>query len=483
MVKQDIPAMLTKMCQETLSATDIRIICKNRGFPSKDTSRSVFENYFLSDIGVPEVVASLTVEETILLHFMKVENKEVDLRQFEAIYGGKLVARHWRLTFSQRYTPIFKNVQQSLLRKGLVIMAETGVGDSKMERLRLRFPNEFAKHLPAILQATTAFEVEGNVIQTSLRNKLMELVRRNNHGTSFEPGEFDVNLVGGQMHLGTQKLTMQALLGWQQRHWNDAVWAAHSKLSEQLSKQEYYAHFAVRDAAGAEKRRFPVILNYAFSQLSNNQWILPEELSPLLKVFYYGTTPPDSKAVCEVGWQQGCMAKHTENANTYYRLISPQNEEELEPTNYLTVVDNSFLKINLRAIPCEKLIHIGRFSELRVVASQLLALPDSIRMGRAEDALWIHPLTLWIKQHSSAFGKMMEMINARRGKHIIHENLLLARIKNLSLQVQIQKSFSDSARIVLLPNDFIAFPPDLLKDISKLVIKSGFVIKTISAHD
>jgi hypothetical protein len=58
---------------------------------------------------------------------------------------------------------------------------------------------------------------------------------------------------------------------------------------------------------------------------------------------------------------------------------------------------------------------------------------------------------------------------------------MIARVKDLSLKVQIQKLFADPKSLVLLPNDFIAFPCDQLPAIQKLVEKSGHVIKKAGA--
>ncbi len=73
------------------------------------------------------------------------------------------------------------------------------------------------------------------------------------------------------------------------------------------------------------------------------------------------------------------------------------------------------------------------------------------------------------------------MAQKRWGKQIIHENMMIARVKDLSLKVQIENSFDDPKSLVSLPNDYIAFPCDLLPAIQKLVETSGHVIKKARA--
>ena len=78
--------MLTEMCQQVLSAADIKAISKSRGFSAREaSSRTIFESYFLSDIGVEAAMASLSQEEVALLHLLKLEGKVVDIRFFERL--------------------------------------------------------------------------------------------------------------------------------------------------------------------------------------------------------------------------------------------------------------------------------------------------------------------------------------------------------------------------------------------------------------
>ena len=89
------------------------------------------------------------------------------------------------------------------------------------------------------------------------------------------------------------------------------------------------------------------------------------------------------------------------------------------------------------------------------------------------------PLMLWLRKNASSFADVISMIEQRWGKQIMHQNLLVARVRDLSLKVAIQKAFADSGKVILLSNDFIAFPNDLTKKMEALVNKSGYVVKGI----
>ena len=132
-------------------------------------------------------------------------------------------------------------------------------------------------------------------------------------------------------------------------------------------------------------------------------------------------------------------------------------------------------------MPYRDLELIAGIAKLTVKGDALVAEPDIIRLGRASERVWNDPITQWIREHATPFGQAMASIEARRGKQIVHENLLIARVKDLSLKVQIEKAISKPGRLVSLPNGYIAFPMDALEDIQRLVTRSGYVIKTIEA--
>ncbi|NQU62813.1 MAG: hypothetical protein HQ517_00800 [SAR324 cluster bacterium] len=474
-------SLLKKMCEKTLSATDIKAICKNRGFPSKAaTSPAVFESYFLSDIGIQNVLTSLTAEEIALLHLLKLEKREVGIDFFESVLPEK--QSRWDSTFTKLYAPVFKCIQRSLIRKGVLLTTETGHEDTKMERLRFRFPREFEPFLPSFLGSPSSFQGAGNIKKDVMRKKFLEFMNGIDTSSKESP-RFRLALINGELCMGGKSLSVDRLLKWQQETWYELAWKTQGKFSEKLkSKNEAY-NFSTQfsDAQKAEKKKFPSIINYALSQLRPGEWVLPDVLSPLLKVFYFGTIPLDGKVVCESGWKQGCLSKHVSGGKNYYRL--PENlPVDQDPSTYLAVGESS-LTINIQTIPYESLIHIAAIADLKIIGKQITALPHFIRLGRADETFWEHPLTIWLTKHSPLFEKSITKVKTQRGKQIIHENLILAKIKNLSLKVQIQKKFSDPSQILILPNDFIAFPRELRQDISNLVIKSGFVVKTISAYE
>ena len=65
----------------------------------------------------------------------------------------------------------------------------------------------------------------------------------------------------------------------------------------------------------------------------------------------------------------------------------------------------------------------------------------------------------------------------------LHDNLLIAAIKDLSLRVLLEKKFSGSNQVVTLSDEYISFPLNLLPEIQKVVMKSGLAVKYVNADE
>ncbi|MDM8557784.1 hypothetical protein [Candidatus Parabeggiatoa sp. HSG14] len=482
--KIDTEEMLTEMCQEILTNTDINAICKSRGFSARESSsRTIFRNFFLSDIGVKSAFASLNEEEITLLHLLKMESTKVDIRFFEKLYGDKTSKRG---TFTQRYTPTFKEVQRNLVRKGLLLVAtapDRSGKKAKIEKLCFAFPQAFEKFLPSLFCKTIVFEGKGKIEQKTLRQKVLNILDSKKKLPFDDKAKYHLFVKAGQLFMGDELFSADKLLAWQQDYWHEYVW---SDIKKSKPKPKQKVPFFTEDDIAAikiEQKQFPPIVRDAFAQLEPNQWVNAEALATLLRLFYDGvTSSPKSKSVCEVGWKIGCLAKHTEKGKYYYRLSPNLQQKEDNPSDYLTISNEGAVNINMKNVPFDSLAHIAAISDLQISAYSLKATPNFIKMGNAKEAVCDHPLTHWIKENASIYQKMMAKIKTRRGQQIVHNDLLFAKVKDLSLRVQIQKKFADSTSVVFLPNDFIAFPFYFMDDIQKLVTKAGFVVKTVYAY-
>ncbi len=218
---------------------------------------------------------------------------------------------------------------------------------------------------------------------------------------------------------------------------------------------------------------------YALSQLQEHEWLPADALAVILKIFTGNETDHPVEHICEVGWEWGCLVKVMADGKTYYRL--PEDFPEDTPVHYLQTRPDGTVVLDLMTIPYTSLEVLASIAILDVHNSNLRATASLIKIGNALKTFRKNNVFEWLQENSSGFRIAIEMAQKRWGKHIIHENLMIARVKDLSLKVQIQNSFTDPKSLVSLPDDYIAFPCDQLPAIQKLVETSGHVIKKAGA--
>jgi hypothetical protein len=223
---------------------------------------------------------------------------------------------------------------------------------------------------------------------------------------------------------------------------------------------------------------------YVFSQLGDNKWIRPGQLSLPLRIFC--DTDVSGETICEAGWKWGYLAKQETDDGTCYCLPGQDAQDETSPEHYLHAAPGHPLVVNLETVPCDSLELVAQVSNVRVMVPgqpRLEALPNVVKMGKAMESIQHHPLTRWLRENAPDFRQALETVEQKWGKRILHENLLVAHVDDLVLRVQLEKAFPDPGDVVFLPNDYIAFPYPLLAEIEKVVTQSGHVIKTVQQND
>ena len=463
----DTQSMLKQMCKNDINDSDIKAICKSRGFPAKEaTSRDVFENFFISTIGIKEVLNSLTYEEVVFLHLLNKINKKVDVKYFERLYGSARPANgYYYGTFNQQYNETFKKVKKNLVRKGVLIIIEQEarayVSSTKLERLRFSFPVEFGVFLPTIVKASK-FTQTGDFKREVLRDKLLEIIggkQRPSPLLSSNKRSFTLTIKDGNLSIGDEKFRASHLLKWQRACWHACVEANTVNQNGDMTPIE--------------------VTLYALSQLREHEWLLADSLAVMLKIFTGVTTDHPCKQICEVGWEWGCLEKVVVDEKAYYRLPEDSQEDTTSssPEHYLHIEPDGTVVPDMMTIPYTTLEVLASVAILDVHDSNLRATASLIKIGNALTTVRKKSVFEWLRENSSGFQTAIEMAKKRWGKQIIHEDLMIARVKDLSLEVQIEKSYAGSQSIVSLPDDYIAFPCDHLPAIQKLVETSGHVIK------
>lgn len=452
--------MLHQMCHEVLAEADLRAICKNRGLPSKAaSSRPLFESLFLSETGVAEAMSTLDRTEIALLHLLRLQDEPVDVTFFRRLAPPR--RDEWSYgTFSQRFQGVFTQVKDRLVRRGILLLAlgpETLAKKTKMERWQFRLPVQFARHLPALVESRP-LSGEGEWRRDAGREKLKTAVRP---GAEREPAEDRVQIVDRELRWGGQPFRAERV-----RHWRKLQWQEESDPAKKKPADPYTlppAEAVLHILAGLEA----------------GHWCAAAALAAPLEVFC--ERPVDAAGMCASGWQWGFLARQEAEGQVWYRPAPPA-AAEAPPERYLAVQGDE-VAVDLDAVPWEALETLVRLTDQRPHPAGLplvLATPNLVKLGRTVEAVAGLPLAEWLQKNAAAFRRAFETVRQRHGKTILHENLSVARVGDLALRVALEKALG--SRLVVLGEEFVAFPSGAAAEVRRLVAQMGHVVKEVVPH-
>ena len=458
-----ISSLLHNMC-DNLSDADLSAIRKARGFGAiESTSRTSFASYFVSSIGVAETIQNLSAEEVITLHLLH-QTGEVDIAFFERLYGSAAQSdRHYYGTYTQQFKPTFDTVKKNLVRRGLIIMAEVKLrGDTvQMERWRFALPPEFVPYLPSLLPGITNNE-SGETSDYTIRKKLLQLIGGD---PALPHDRAQIQIKDGTIWLDDQPLSAACLQDWQKRAW----WS-----SLNILKPAIPASLSLTEAVIS-----------LLASLAPHEWVRPESLDPALKIYCHGSKLLPADKILGRGWEVGLFSRLKMESTSLYRLapeLTPADSNDPLPASVSWLVSNSktdSVKIDLQRIPLQHLELLNILTHLTVERNAIvLATPSLIKLGRATPQQRNSPFSLWLAENVPAFGKALASVNEKWGKTILHENLLIARVRDLSLRIQLERELEQN--LIILNDHFIAFPSESRSGVEKILKKTGFVAKTIN---
>jgi hypothetical protein len=457
--------MLHQMCHEVLAEADVKAICKNRGLPNQAaSSRPLLENLFLSDTGVAVALRTLDRSDIALLHLLGAQDKPVDVAFFSRLDPPKKEAWSYG-TFTQRFQGVFSKVKDRLVRRGILLLAlgpERFPKKTNMERWQFALPVQFARHLPPLIEAAKRMSGEGDTRRDVVREKLKTAVGK---GTDSEAKNDRVEIVNGELRWGGQPFRADRVVQWQKLRWQ-----AETEPAKPRKAADRYtlppAEAVLRILAG----------------LDADLWSDADALAVPLEMFC--GSPVDAGSVCESGWRWGLLARQEADGRTWYRLAPPPAPVDAPPDRFLAVRGDESLTVDLDTVPFDALETLVQISNLRPVVGGLpllLVTPNLVKLGRTADTVAAIPVADWLQKKAPAFHQAFETVRQRRGKTILHENLSVARVSDLSLKVALEKALG--GRIVPLGEEFVAFPSGAVAEVERLVVQMGHVVKEVADRE
>jgi hypothetical protein len=448
------------MMHESLTATDIREICKSRTFPVTDNmTKDTFKNFFLSTVGVEKAISRLSTEEIVFLSMLK-NGKEVNVAYFSLLY--KEYDEYG--TFTQKYLNVYRSIKQNLVRTGLLISYERNSGykkNSKLERMQFIFPSEFINYLPApfikIKESNVLLSKEDDSV---LRKKVGGIVNQKLSSTKD-----NIYIENSTLKYQSTLFNVPALNKWRKE-----------KLKKYIDKQRHSSkviYISALDKQGTINTT--QILIDALVKLNSNQCISADSLSPIFKFIYGDTHTINLEEVLDQMLSLGFLSKVELDGKNHYHYSDSLKKNDILPEDYLSIEEENFI-VNLK-IPYKALEQLAILCNFTVNKKSLCANLDFPRLVKKYSLLKEEPLLLWFKNRSKAIRDKINDVEKRYGKILLHSNLLLAKVSDFKLKAIFVKKYEGSNKMIFLPNDYIVALQEERKNIEKLVLKSGLAVK------
>ncbi|GAB5491718.1 MAG: hypothetical protein Phog2KO_19330 [Phototrophicaceae bacterium] len=456
--------MVNNMVHELMSQTDRKSIGQNRQFGSAEMeSLPLFANTFRSDMGLAGAFAQLDKRELAFLHILANHDGEVSIDFFKNLYQ-LLPANRYSLTFTQTYNDLFKQVRKRLIRGGILLWAETGRGDAKLERYRFALPQAIIDKLPDLITETTIIETDKVVSQDGFRERLVQLLKAKTYR--------DIAIEDGNLMLNRKRFHLNRLEAWQDEQWLQRL------RPNRKNTVEVYPYYSAQISDSPFTP--PSLIRYGLSQLGENVWVQAQAFKIAFEFInqerYVGLDD-----IFEIGWQWGCLERVKHGQAYFYRLRHFSKWDDLRIT-YLKSKRDNLVVIDVETVPYDALSILMTFGDFHIYRNQLQLTPNLAKLSETTKLLRENAIAQWLQTHNSAFADAFEQVSQQWGKLIVHENLLYAQVSDLSLRVTLEKAFDDGS-VLFMSNGWLAFPASMVRKIETVVNRSGHVIKEVSTDD
>jgi len=388
------------------------------------------------------------------------EDTIVGINFFRTLYD--VVPKRAYGTFTQTYDKLFKHVRQKLIRRGVLLWAETGHGDAKLERYRFALPRAVQRHLPPLLVADDV-HVEAVTVHDGFRERLVKLLGSR--------GDRELSIQDGRLIIDAEPFTTERLYDWQDRRWMQTIRANYQQNKKRPAPMYYSTSSSLTGVTPT------ALVRYGLSRLDTNSAVKPQAFETLFALDYPNRDDaPALDTIFELGWQWGCLERLRQGDGDAYRLRRLPDWADV-PLDYLTA-KKQHVEIDVKTIPYSALAALLTMGRLEKKRGKLLLTPDVVMLSETTPDQRANRLAQWLKENSEAFANAFKQVEEQWGRVIVHENLLSAQVSDLSLRVTLEKAFDDGS-----VEGWMVFPKAMARKIETVVNRSGHVIKEVAADD
>ncbi len=426
----------------------IKQICKNREFPASVNANNEFlKHYLLQTTGLEKMMNTLSEKEVIALYFLSISKMLPNVCFFQSVYPNSVIRNNYYASFNQKYKDLYKEVTQKLICKGLIIpMFKVDVfAKSKIEQLYFYFPPEFANYLPPLLKTKTE-KIKGiietkhfiNEIIKTIHDKFDQTKSQRTEGATFSISSVKTRVVQSQLKI-------------------------HMPKSIPNEKQKELFRFITK------------ILNVHEADV----WFHPDKLNKIIEFFLSDDTQiVKGENICKILFNCNVLCKHP--SENLYRPVQITDYDKMNPSEYARDVKDA-IEINFDKIPVNVIEVLTQSAKFEPTGKAIKIIPSMELITRNIEKIENNIVFKDVCTRFPLFANSLNSYYKQLGEKIIHTNVLVAKVNDLSVAVMLEKKFKNKEDLVKLPDNYYAFPQKNRSIIEAMLKRSGIIVKEIAA--
>ena len=464
----DESSLAARLCEDWLTAIELKTLCQSRGFPlqggNKQDRAASAAVRFLEPLGVREAMLQLEPLWRKALHLVAAHGAPLELRALHALVEPE--AEPWRVDCRA----LWRQATAGLLARGVLLaFEENSLGRKKdrYDRFSLVLPESFQGFLPhfpiPVMPVDTATAVikprPSGTVDDLLEAALETFLERGDTGKKGkEKGTIaqlasHLSIKDGILRMGRVEHPSAAIIG------RMAAQTWHESLAHDSG-------YSIVLAPGG-------VAYHILANLPPRSACAPTTLRQSLGEFGVKVKPQDLDQFCEEGAVGGFLQRFESGmSGPLYR--APAERPLPGRADLVLEAAPGGVYVKARGSGLLPLLQVATISLASVDRGRLLLEPDPIRIGRSLLDLPAELVTR-LSAGSPAFDRAIRLVQQRQGQVLVHRGLSVLRVEDTGLRALLKQRFSASVREI--DPEYLACLAASAEEIVAFAKKEGYVTR------
>ncbi|MBI4861139.1 MAG: hypothetical protein HY815_12910 [Candidatus Riflebacteria bacterium] len=456
----DVDRFAELTCRTFLTATDLKELCRHRGFSPPGGDRKKLVEFLaprlLEKTGVREAMASLDATGLVVLHTIARSESPVSLDDLRMRLRLENESRYW---LEDRIAS--RRLVEKLLNRGIVLVRENHAPrkGGRFNRALFFLPDVHRPYLPPFPVSTVPLGSQAQ--STAAIPFVLEALRTAVRQSGGARPQWPRGLPGRIASRFSFKDEAIRFAG--------APVAGVSTLLDRVLAE----WTALRTQGGRHRTGKDVFgwVAYILHHLPEGHACSAAALHQGLKLLDIDLPEPEIETFLDEGVQAGLVTRTRAATDRCYAGV-PAREITAGDRPLAFTKDAVGIRIDLERTGLAALLDLAGVSRVVAAPSGLLLVPSIQLLGHHHSHLATLVDLPAVRERSAPWDRAVKHVLEHHGKTVLHKGLVVLRIEDLGLRTQVGHRLGSSARS--LGGPYLVLPRALLARVEELVRKEGF---------